>query len=361
MEPMDISSELKEFKTRIDPYIAAYFDSVIADARKEDDLVEQALVAVKELALAGGKRLRPAFMYRAYLAAGGEDEERILRTAVSVELLHLFLLVHDDIIDRDDMRHGLPTLHRKYAEIGKRHFDITDTDHFGVSIAIIMGDMLMAFGNDIIFQSGFPHDRVFRALSKLQNIVSYTVIGQGRDIYMEYKKSATEEEILRMYRNKTAKYTVEGPMHLGAALAGSSEGTLEKFSAYGVPIGVAFQIRDDILGIFGSEEKLGKPVGSDIEEGKLTLLVSRALEKSARAQEGELRRILSLGSGLSGEDIGRFREIIRESGSLEYAEDMMRRLVDEGRSALRLIGSEFGEEHQAFFLGVADYLAVRER
>lgn len=361
MEPMDISSELKNFKARIDPHIAAYFDTAIAEARKEDSLVEEALIAVKELALAGGKRLRPAFMHRAYLAAGGDDEERILKTSVSVELLHLFLLVHDDIIDRDDTRHGLPTLHRKYAEIGKKHFDIGDTDHFGVSIAIIMGDMLMAFGNDIIFRSGFPEDRVFRALSKLQSVVSYTVIGQGRDIYMEYKKSATEEEILRMYRNKTAKYTVEGPMHLGAALAGSPEDTLKKFSAYGVPIGVAFQIRDDILGIFGSEEKLGKPVGSDIEEGKLTLLVSRALEKGSRAEERELRRILSIGAGLSGEDIGRFRDIIRGTGSLGYAEDMMSRLIDEGRSALRLIGGGFGEEHDAFFLGVADYLAAREQ
>lgn len=360
MEDMDISKELKDFKTRFDPHIAAYFDAAIAEARKEDSLVEEALIAVKDIALAGGKRLRPAFMHRAYLAAGGTDEERILKTSVSVELLHLFLLVHDDIIDRDDTRHGLPTLHRKYAEIGKRHFDIGDTDHFGVSIAIIMGDMLMAFGNDVIFRSGFPDDRIFQALSKLQSVVSYTVIGQGRDIYMEYKKSASEEEILRMYRNKTAKYTVEGPMHLGASLAGAPERTFRDFSAYAVPIGVAFQIRDDILGIFGSEEKLGKPVGSDIEEGKLTLLVSRALEKGSWAEQRELRRILSIGNGLSQGDIDRFRSLIRETGSLRYAEDMMERLVNDGRSSLSSADAGFEPTHRDFFLDVADYLAARE-
>lgn len=360
MDGMDISKELKDFKARIDPHIVAYFDSAIAEARKEDDLVVEALLAAKELALAGGKRLRPAFMYHGYLASGGDDEEKILKTSVAVELLHLFLLVHDDIIDRDDTRHGLPTLHRKYAEIGRRHFPIENTDHFGVSIAIIMGDMLMAFGNDIIFRSDFPQDRIFRALSKLQRVVSYTVIGQGRDIYMEYKKQASEEEILRMYRNKTARYTVDGPIQLGAALAGSTDDEIGRWSEYAIPVGVAFQIRDDILGIFGTEAKLGKPVGSDIEEGKLTLLVSAALKKGSSAEQKELRRILSLGTALAGSDVDRFRNIIRETGSLAYAENKMRELVDQGREALSRMKDGSDKDSREFFLAVADYLAERE-
>jgi geranylgeranyl diphosphate synthase type I len=360
MEGMNISSELKGFKSRIDPHIAAYFDTAIAEAKKEDELVTEALVAVKELALAGGKRLRPAFMYHGYLASGGDDEERILKTAVAVELLHLFLLVHDDIIDRDDMRHGIPTLHRKYADIGRKYFPLEDIDHFGMSIAIIMGDMLMAFGNDIIFRSEFPQDRILRALSKLQRIVSYTVIGQGRDIYMEYKKEASEEEILRMYRNKTARYTVDGPIQLGAILAGNPDDLSGKWSEYAIPVGVAFQIRDDILGVYGTEEKLGKPVGSDIEEGKLTLLVSRAIERGTGPEKKELRRILSLGSALTSSDIDRFRDIIRDSGSLSYAETMMHGLIDDGRAAIDRMGRDVDESAKKFFLAVADYLADRE-
>lgn len=360
MEGMDISKELKDFKVRIDPHIIAYFDSAIAEAKKEDELVTEALVAVKELALAGGKRLRPAFMYHGYLASGGDDEERILKTAVAVELLHLFLLVHDDIIDRDDMRHGIPTLHRKYADIGRKYFPLEDTDHFGMSIAIIMGDMLMAFGNDIIFRSGFPQDRILRALSKLQRVVSYTVIGQGRDIYMEYRKEASEAEILRMYRNKTAQYTVDGPIQLGAMLAGAPEDLSGKWSEYAIPVGVAFQIRDDILGIFGTEAKLGKPVGSDIEEGKLTLLVSRALGKGAGSEKKELRRILSLGTALTPLDVDRFRGIIRDTGALSYAETMMRGLIGDGRAAIDRMGGNIDGASKEFFLAVADYLAERE-
>lgn len=356
---MDISKELKGFKTRIDPEITAYFDKAIEEAEKEDDLVSEALLAAKDLALAGGKRLRPAFMYHGYRAAGGTEEEKILKTAVSVELLHIFLLVHDDIIDRDDMRHGLPTLHRKYAEIGKKYFPSEDTEHFGISIAIIMGDMLMAFGNDIIFRSGFPLDRVFRALSTLQRTVSYTVIGQGRDIYMEYKKSATEEEILRMYQNKTARYTVEGPLHIGAILAGAPEEMLACLSAYALPLGIAFQIRDDVLGIFGSEEKIGKSVSSDIEEGKLTILVSKALESASKGEASELRRILTLGAMLQPEDIERFRSIVRSTGSLSYAEEMMGRLIKEGRAAIEK-SDGIEPSSREFLLGVADYLTKRE-
>jgi len=359
MEGMDISKELKNFKARIDPHVAAYFDTVIAEVEKEDALVAEALVAAKELALAGGKRLRPAFMYHGYLASGGADEEKILRTSVALELLHLFLLVHDDIIDRDDIRHGIPTLHRKYADIGRKYFPTEDTDHFGMSIAIIMGDMLMAFGNDIIFRSEFPQDRILRALSKLQRVVSYTAIGQGRDIYMEYKKEASEAEILRMYRNKTARYTVEGPIQLGAILAGASDDAASLWAGYAIPVGVAFQIRDDILGIFGTEAKLGKPVGSDIEEGKLTILVSRALEQGTAADRRELKRILSLGALLSLSDVDRFRSIIRDTGSLRYAEAKMKTLIDEGRAALGEAGIADGVSKE-FFLAIADYLTERE-
>jgi geranylgeranyl diphosphate synthase type I len=286
---MHIEAELKAFKARLDPKISAYFDMVLEHSAKEDDLIAEALGHAREIVLSGGKRLRAAFMYYGYLGAGGMEEERILDTSVSVELIHAFLLVHDDIIDRDEIRHGIPTLHRRYADFGKRFFPEKDTEHFGNSIALIMGDMLCAFGNDIIFRSAFPHQRVFQALSQLQRIVSYTVIGQARDVYMEYKREATEEEIIKMYTNKTAKYTVEGPLHLGAILAGAPQELLDGLSAYAVPLGIAFQIQDDILGVFGTEKRIGKPIGSDIEEGKITILVSRALRGGTPGQKKRIK------------------------------------------------------------------------
>ncbi len=357
---MEIKQELKDFKARLDPKIGAYFDTVIAKAGKEDDLIAEAVQHVRELVLAGGKRLRAAFMYYGYLGAGGTEEEKILDTAVAVELVHAFLLVHDDIIDRDEIRHGVPTLHRRYADFGKRFFPDKDTEHFGASIALIMGDMLCAFGNDIIFRSVFPAERVFEALSKLQHIVSYTVVGQARDVYMEYKREASEEEILKMYENKTAKYTVEGPLHLGGILAGASQELLSGFSAYAVPLGIAFQIQDDILGTFGTEERLGKPVGSDIQEGKITLLVSRALRDGTPAQAKRIREILDAGDRLTEADIAEFRSIIEATGALAGSQQLAAGYIASGRSALEGIRDGLHPRAYDFLSSVSEYMMKRE-
>lgn len=357
---MQIQEVLKTFKTRLDPLIDGYFDSVLEDGMKEDEFVAEALNHARAIVLSGGKRLRSAFMYYGYLAAGGTETEKILRTSISVELIHSFLLVHDDIIDRDDMRHGVSTLHKRYADFGRRFFPERDVEHFGNSIAMIIGDMLYSFGNDILFCAEFPKERIFRALSRLQNIVSFTVVGQARDIYMEYKRDATEEEILHMYRNKTAKYTVEGPLHLGAILAGADEALLSKLSAYALPLGIAFQIQDDILGVFGSAERIGKPVGSDIEEGKLTLLVARAQKNGTPKQKNRLREILARGASLTESERKEFCAIIEETKSREQVQALAQTYILSGKQALLSLRSEVTREAYDFLEGVAEYMTKRE-
>jgi len=357
---MEIEAELKALKERLDPKIGAYFDKAIEEANKEDVFVTDALRYGKTLMLAGGKRLRSAFMYYGYLGAGGTEEDKILSASMSIEFIHAFLLVHDDIIDQDDMRHGVATFHRHYADIGEKLFPEKDKKRFGDSIAIIMGDMLGAFGNDIIFSSDFPLEQKFQALSKLQKIVSYTVIGQARDIYMEFQGSASEAEILSMYRNKTARYTVEGPLHLGAILAGASEEILAGLSAYAIPLGIAFQIQDDILGIFGTTERLGKPVGSDIQEGKITLLVSRALRDGTPEQKKRLMEILSLEERLTEKGIEEFREIIRTTGALESNKQLAAQYIEEGKQSLRALEGKLHPRAYDFLFSVAEYMMKRE-
>lgn len=357
---MDVQVLLRDFKARFDPKISAYFDTVEANAKEEDALITEALRHVRNLTLAGGKRLRPACMFYGYLAGGGTDEEAILETAVSIELLHTFLLVHDDIIDRDDFRHGEPTLHRRYAEFGRKYFPERDVEHFGNSIALIVGDLLSAMSNDIIFRAPFPQARIFEALSRLQSVVSYTVIGQAQDIYMEYKREATEAEILKMYTNKTARYTMERPIQMGLLLAGDSDILVDRFSGYALPLGIAFQIQDDILGIFGSEAKLGKPVGSDIQEGKLTLLVAYALERGTREQQEEVRRILSVGNTLTADDVERFKGLLIETKSLERAQEAARAYIREGKQVLGAVREMVPQRSFDFFEAIADYMAERE-
>jgi geranylgeranyl diphosphate synthase type I len=356
---MDIQAVLKEYKRKFDVELALYFDRVIAQVQEKDAFVAEALEYVKTFALSGGKRLRSTLMYYGYVAAKGQDAEKMIKAALSVELIHIFLLIHDDIIDRDVLRHGVETVHVHYGKLGKKLFSHIEGDHFGNSIAIIMGDMMHALGNQILFESPFDPALILKALSKLQSIVALTVIGQTKDVYIEYAKQATEEEILRMYEYKTARYTVEGPLHLGAILAGGSETLLDGLSRYAIPIGIAFQIQDDILGIFGSEEKLGKPVGSDIVEGKWTILVAYALELLDAHDKKEFLELLQKGNALTKENARRFRELVSQSGALNRAESLAKRYISEGRQAVLEL-KDIDTNAQEFLLSVADFMAQRE-
>jgi geranylgeranyl diphosphate synthase, type I len=357
---MQIEEELKSFKSRLDPLIGTYFDTVLKEGLTEDDLVAEALGHARTIVLSGGKRLRSAFMYYGYKSAYGTEDDKMLYASMSIEFIHSFLLVHDDIIDRDDLRHGVPTLHKRYADVGRQLFPERDVEHFGNSIALIVGDMLYSFGNDIIFQSDFSKERIFASLSRLQKIVSYTVVGQARDIYMEYKREATEEEILTMYRNKTAKYTVEGPLHMGALLAGGSDELLEALTLYAIPLGIAFQIQDDILGIFGSVERVGKPIGSDIQEGKLTLLVARALKNGTRSEQRQIRALLERGSYLSEGEVAEFRSLMKQTRALEEVQAIAKEYIVKGEEALLILKPKIAPESYDFFKGVADYMTKRQ-
>ncbi len=354
---MDVQAYLKDFKATFDPKLSAYFDARIVEFQKEDVLVAEAFEHVKTIVLSGGKRLRPAFMLAGYQAAGGDDTERLINASISVELIHMFLLIHDDIIDRDALRHGVPTLHEWYTVWGRERLGLSNPEHFGNSIALIVGDMLFALGNDVLFQSGFSHDRVLAALSKTQKIVSYTGIGEASDIYIEYKKQATSQEVLKMYEQKTARYTFEGPLHLGALLAGAQPELLEQLSLYALPLGIAFQIQDDLLGVFGDEARIGKPLGSDIQEGKLTLLVTTVLEE-ARAYRDELMAILCKGKALTRADIDRFRVIVTESGSVDRVKSLAQSSIQRAKHSLSSVA--IPDASRTFLFGVTDYMLKRE-
>jgi geranylgeranyl diphosphate synthase, type I len=354
---MNIKESLSSFKQEIDLEIGLYLDKAMAEAEKKDPFIADSIRNVKKFILAGGKRLRAALMYYGYIGAGGKEREKIFKTTVSIELVHAFLLIHDDIIDRDLKRHNVETIHYTYTKMGKRIFPRSDYAHFGNSVGIILGDMIGAMGNQIIFDSKLDPTLIIKALSKLQAIVSMTVIGEAEDMYIEYKGEATEKEIMRMYENKTAKYTIEGPLHLGAILAGADDEILKAISKFAVPVGIAFQIQDDILGIFGSEKKIGKFVGSDIQEGKQTILVAKAKEKMNREQKNEFRKIFGV-KNISKNDVKIFQKIMVDTGSLEYAENLSRKLVEQGKEQLEKI--KFKKEALDFLCGMADYLIQRE-
>lgn len=357
MKSMDAKKELQNYKKIVDRKLAEYFAKKIKEAKKIDALAVQAMKNIRNLTLAGGKRVRAAFMYWGYKAAGGRDDDKIIEASMSIELTNIFLLIHDDIIDRDDFRHGVQTIHKRYENLARRFYRQTDPVHFGDSMALVIGDMAAAAGNEIIFNSKFSPERILEALDKLQDIISVTVGGELMDVVLEARRKATEKEILKVHKNKTAKYTVEGPLHLGALLAGADKKILDVFSAYAIPVGIGFQIQDDILGVFGNEKKLGKPVGSDLRKGVQTLLITKALENGNRQQRQWIQNMM--GNPNAGDrDIEEFKKIVIDTGSLEYSKNFSRKLIARGKEAIEKSG--IPKNAKDFLAGMADYLMNRE-
>ncbi|MBT3356569.1 polyprenyl synthetase family protein [bacterium] len=355
---MEALNLLNDYKERLRPFLEEYFKEKIRKAKLIDPLAEESVKMISNFTLAGGKRIRPAVMYYAYLGCGGKDEDRIVEASMSIELVHSFLLIHDDIIDKDELRHGVKTLNAEYEAIARKFFPKTDPVHFGNSMAMIAGDLAGSMASEIVFHSKFAPETIIKVLDKLQDIVYVTIPGEMIDVILEAKGTATEEEIMRMYEGKTSRYTFEGPSHLGALLANSDESVLANFTDYSMPLGAAFQIRDDVLGIFGEQKKLGKPVGSDIIEGKQTLLVIKVRESGTAAQKKRMEQLLKK-QDITKSEIDEFRQIVTESGSLDYAKNLSEKLVSDSISALDKIDLQ-NKDARVFFEGIAHFIVNRQ-
>ena len=355
---MNFQQMLGGLKVAIDKEIEHYFDIAIKEAQKSDKLIAEALTHTKKIALAGGKRIRGALLCQAYFGVGGKEKKKILKVAAAIELVHLFLLVHDDIIDRGDLRHNQDTLHKMLEKKYQKKISDENALHFGESVAIITGEMLHTIANKIILEAEFPLQETMRALVQLQKIVALTIIGQSQDIGIEYRKNATEKEVLDMYENKTARYTFEGPLHLGAMLGGCiNKKTLQSLSGYAVPLGIAFQIQDDILGVFGSEKKMGKSVASDIEEGKQSLLVIKARLLATKTEKKQLNSILGKNK-LTQKEILTFQNILKSTGALKYAEKLAAQYLDKGKKEIEK--AVLLPQSKEFLVGLVEYLEKRE-
>jgi len=355
---MDFQAKMVSFKKEIDRELGKIFDVYIKEARAKDAIVAEALGYVKEIALAGGKRLRPALFYNTYIGFGGKEKAKALKVAAAIELVHLFLLVHDDIIDNGGTRHGKTTLHKKYAEKAKRFFGGAANEEYGKSMAIIIGDLIYVMAIDMVATSGFRAADVAKVVSALQAIVANTIIGQSQDIVISYKKNFSEKEVLAMYENKTARYTFEGPLHLGMILAGNETAkTRVALTRFALPLGIAFQVQDDIAGVFGSEKKTGKSNVSDIAEGKRTLLVVEAKRSASKVQAKMINGILG-NKNITRKDVEDFKKILKDAGALAYTTAVAAKHIAQGKKELQKI--DMKKESKEFLAGMIQYLETRE-
>lgn len=349
---------LKNFKRRFEPLLQSYFDKKFHQAGKIDSITKEAIGMIRDYTMAGGKRIRPAFLYYGYLATGGKNYGEIFKISIAGELLNSFALIHDDIIDKDASRHGVATIHERYKKIANQYNPTKNGAHFGNSMAIISGDMANSMAHDVILNSNFKNDVKLKCLNTLEKIIFLTCSGEMMDVAMSYQDKTTEKQILKMYERKTALYTFEGPIHFGCILAEADKAYLDLFSKYALPLGKAFQIKDDILGIFGNEKEIGKTIGSDITEGKKTLLVLKALEKGNRKQKEIIKQCLNK-KNISKKEIEEFRKVIRETGSLEYSENLAKSFASKALGALKKIDFK-NNQAKEFFTGIADYIINRK-
>jgi len=351
------------FRLRVDGALARWIDTRRAEAEAEAPQSAELAAEIGRLVAVGGKRLRPALVDAAYRACGGRSEEAGLALAMATELLHTYLLIHDDIMDHAPVRRGEPTAHVVFAGRHRDNGWPGSAEDYGRSVAILLGDLAHTWAVELS-RAGRAAEGDPEAVAACFDAMSSEVIG-GQFIEMSLpfrlgtsEPLPSEDELLRALRLKSGRYSVERPLELGALLAGAPAQTVERLKRYGEAVGDAFQLQDDVLGTFGEEAAVGKPVASDLEEGKYTFLVHHTLAGAAPDERRWLQDALVRG-GLGAEEIERARRIIRTSGGLDAVLAMIDSRLARGREALA--GLPFSAEHRAFFLGLIDYLAGRDR
>ena len=345
-------SSLSWIAQRIDVRIERLLRAELVRWRGLDADLGDPLEAIRDLVMAGGKRLRPAFCHWAYVGAGGDPEDPLVVDAgAALELLHTFALIHDDVMDGSTLRRGMHTVHRsfeaRHAVGGWRG----EGRRFGEGVAILIGDLAFVYADLLLADAPRAALGVFNELRLEVNV------GQYLDLLGTVRGEVGIEQARRICQYKSGKYTIERPLHLGAALAGRLDELGPVLSAYGRPLGEAFQLRDDLLGAFGDTVLTGKPVGEDLREGKPTALYAFA----AAAADGAAAKLLADRFGaadLSAAEVGELQAILEGTGARRQVECTIDRRVDEALVALD--DAELDEEAHARLVELAHFVAGRD-
>lgn len=325
-------------RARVDAAIVATFDRLAADIAPATHSPEELLAPVAALA-AKGKRVRALLVLTAHEACGGHAHESAALVAGAVELFQTAALIHDDVLDRSDTRRGLPSTHRALEALHTSQDWLGDGARYGENSAILAGDLALMACQQMLTTAiaGLPGDVGAAVGRRFSSMASLCTAGQYLDIRLAAQPlqglGGQTEAIVATMRSKTASYTAEGPLALGAALAGWDTEAVDTWAAVGVPLGIAFQLRDDVLGALGAPETTGKPAGDDLREGKRTLLVSVALDQADAAGRDVLMD--TVGNDLaSAADIAAAVDVIRASGAVESVESRIQDYAQQARDAV---------------------------
>ncbi|MEU6203658.1 polyprenyl synthetase family protein [Micromonospora musae] len=323
-------------RQRIDKALAEFLANQRIWMAGVDDALAPLAEVIEAFVLGGGKRLRPAFAYWGYRGAGGVDSDQVLAALAALELVQASALIHDDLMDRSDTRRGEPAVHRRFATRHRRSNWGGDPDGFGDAAAILLGDLCLVWSDELLHSAGLEPRTVARARPVFDEMRTEVTVGQYLDVLAQVTRDTSVERAGKVARYKSAKYTVERPLLLGAALADAPVEVEAAYSAYGLPLGEAFQLRDDLLGVFGDPAQTGKPAGDDLREGKRTFLVAAALEVLDEDDRAQL--LAGLGDPrLDEEGVTRLRGLITKSGAPVRTEQRITALTDSALAALAAV------------------------
>lgn len=350
----------------VDKNLRGFFESKGRSALSTDTRFATALAgALGEFTLAGGKRMRPRFAWWGWRAAGGPDRgaeaAAALRACAALELIQSCALVHDDVMDGSLRRRGRPTVHVAFSEAHRARGLAGDRRRYGESMAVLVGDLALVWADDMLDDALSGTPARIRVREPWQAMRTEIMAGQFLDIQSQAERDDSESTALRVDRLKTAAYSVERPLQFGAAMAGADPALVGALRAYGADVGIAFQLRDDLLGVYGEPETTGKPVGDDLREGKRTLLVSLGLRHAReRADRRSEEAILSaLGTpGLTAADVRVLAVLLEGLGARAAVEERITGLVERGTG--HLAGSGLDARVREALHDMAAKAAVRD-
>ncbi len=358
---MTFIENYQNFLGIFESHLKKYLDSLPKDLENKDASTQK-LIDISTLAVqGGGKRLRPYLVSLGYQIAKNEsfDSKPVLDAALVAEIFHTFALVHDDIIDQSSTRRNQKTSHVLFNEVHKSNRLKGSSEHFGTSMAILTGDLLIAYVTKIISDIETDHQTKQNLNTAFVDMFINLILGQYQDVYQSFDPTRPSEEmIMSTLRWKSGEYTVEFPLKFGGILGNASEELLGFFAKFATPIGIAFQLRDDIFGIFSESTTIGKSNLSDIREGKNTLLIRYAMELANPDQISKLNSILGKQSADENE-LKIVQDILTSSGAKAKIEAKILRLSDESKNYI--LEANIDQEHKNILSEFCDFIISRDK
>lgn len=345
--------EITSFKKLFDRELNKYLVQKQEEAKKVSGEYSGLVKILADYVLAGGKRIRPFLVYQGCGVCGGQNKKQAIKVGMAVEIFHAFALIHDDIMDGADLRRNQLTLHKQLTKWHQAKRWKGASTNFGTGMAILAGDILFTWADELIVN--LKNNQV---LQVYQDMKKELMAGQAEDIFLSIVNgSPSQKRIVQTMLRKSAGYSIEKPLFLGAALARAGDKYYRFFRQVSMPLGLAFQLKDDILGMFGKRQEVGKPTDSDIKEGKMTLLIFHAL------REGYLpKKIYSqvLGNqGVTVKQVREFKKLLKNSGVLDKINAEVTSYITKARKVIKRSPS-IKQESKDIFLGLAMFLQNRK-